>query len=141
MATSHSDNWNELHCQQGSCKIILKPGDLLDEKDVNVLVIPTPAGGMNPDNFQLFKSIYSNADENCKREIKKVCFNLTQSEPQPFSLYGLRYIFVAPPYVGNRDKAPKYLKETYTSCLKLAVKSNFRTIAFPTIGCGVIGFP
>ncbi|CAF5056318.1 unnamed protein product [Rotaria sp. Silwood1] len=141
MATSHSDNWNELHCQQGSCKIILKPGDLLDEKDVNVLVIPTPAGGMNPDNFQLFKSIYSNADENCKREIKKVCFNLTQSEPQTFSLYGLRYIFVAPPYVGNRDKAPKYLKETYTSCLKLAVKSNFRTIAFPTIGCGVIGFP
>ncbi|CAF2698230.1 unnamed protein product [Rotaria sp. Silwood2] len=141
MATSQSDDRDEVHLQQGSCNIILKPGDLLNEKNVDVLVIPTPANDMNPDNFQLFKSIYSKADQYDKRQIDRVCSNLTQPEPRTISIFGRQYIFAVPPYLGNREKAGGYLKKTYTSCLKLAIKNNFQTIAFPTIGCGVIGFP
>ncbi|CAF1096150.1 unnamed protein product [Rotaria sordida] len=140
MATSISDDRNEIHFQRGSCNIILKPGDLLDEKDVDILVIPAPAGGLNPDNFLLFKTISSKADQYFKKEIDRVCSNLTQLEPQTISKNGLRYIFVVPPFVGNPKNASEYLRKTYISCLKLAVENNFQKIAFPTIGCGNIGF-
>ncbi|CAF5038559.1 unnamed protein product, partial [Rotaria sp. Silwood1] len=140
MATSHSDNWKELHFQQGSCKIILKPGDLLDEKDVDVLVIPTPEGGVNSDNFQLFKSIYSTVDQHDKTQINRVCSDLTLLKPQVVLSSSRKYILAVPPYVGNLSEARKLLTKTYTSCLNLAIQYNFRTIAFPTIGCGVIGF-
>jgi len=140
-ARSHNDDRDEFHFRQGSCNIILKQGDLLDENDVDALVIPAPdLSEGNPDNFVLFKSIYSKADEDGKREIQTVRSDLKLLNPQVISKNGRRYIFAVPPFLGNPNKAHELLKKTYTSCLNLAVKNNFRKIAFPTIGCGVIGF-
>jgi len=141
MARSHNNDRDALYFKQGSCNIILKQGDLLDENDVDVVVIPTPdLSEPDPDNFVLFKSIHSKADDNYKREIKRVRSDLKLLHPQAISKNGRGRIFAVPPYLGNHGKACDLLKKTYTSCLDLAVKNNFRKIAFPTIGCGVIGF-
>ncbi|CAF1574844.1 unnamed protein product [Rotaria magnacalcarata] len=141
MASSFRDDFNEIHYRQGSCDIILKPGDLLNEKNVDALVIPTPsATELNVDSFVLFKSMYSQANQDEKREIEKIRSNVTLKQPEFFPKNRPGYIFAVPPYMGNAKKACKLLKETYTSCLDLAINKNCRKIAFPTIGCGIIGF-
>ncbi|CAF3158014.1 unnamed protein product [Rotaria socialis] len=141
MASSLRDDFNEIHYRQGSCAIILKPGDLLNENNVDALVIPTPSAiELDPNSFVLFQSMYSKANQYEKREIEKIRSNLTLNQPEFFSKNRPGYIFAVPPYVGNAKKACKLLKETYKSCLDLAIKSNCRKIAFPTIGCGIIGF-
>lgn len=141
MARWHNDDSHEVHFKQGSCSIILKQGDLLDEKDVDVIVIPTPGPSeLNPESFVLYKSFCSKVDENFKREIKKLRSELTQQNPQIISKNGHGYIFAIPPFLGNSTRAYEYLKKTYTLCLNVAVKNDCRKIAFPTIGCGVSGF-
>lgn len=141
MATSVDDSVNEISCRHGSCNIILKPGDLLTETGVDVIVIPTPSPAeQKPESFALFTYMCERASDFNKTEILKIQYDLTQNEPKVLSIKGSGFMFVIPPYIGNRDRACKLLRQTYTSCLELAVKSNYRKIAFPTIGCGVIGF-
>jgi hypothetical protein len=141
MATSNNNDCGVYYFKQGSCSIILKKGDLLKETDINVFVIPTPElSEQNPDNFAIFKSIYSHADENKKREIKRLRSELKLLHPQVTWENDRIYILAVPPYLGNPNKAHELLGKTYTSCLRLAVQNNLRKIAFPTIGCGVIGF-
>ena len=36
---------------------------------------------------------------------------------------------------------PEALRSCYLECLKLTIKNNIKTIAFPAISCGVYGFP
>ncbi len=141
MSRSHNDDRDEVHFKQGSCSVILKQGDLLNENDVDAIVIPTPAlNESNPDNFALYKSIFSKANQDDKRQIEKVRSDLKLLSPAVILKKGFGYILAVPPFKGNPDKARELLRKTYTSCLSLAVKNKFRKIAFPTIGCGVIGF-
>ncbi|CAF1008320.1 unnamed protein product [Adineta steineri] len=141
MATTHNDDVGEILFKQNSCNIILKQGNLLDENNVDVIVIPTPnASEPKPDNFQIFKAILERTNEQCRRKIDRLRMNLTPDKPQVVLETEPRYIFAMPPYLGNPTKAYQYLRNTYTACLNLAVEQYFRTIAFPTIGCGVIGF-
>jgi hypothetical protein len=141
MATSNNSDCADFYFTQGSCSIILKEGDLLKETEVDVLVIPTPdSSELNPDNFVIYKNFYSRADEDQKREIKRLRYDLKLLHPQVISKNGRGCILAVPPFLGKPNKAQELLQKTYTSCLNLAVKHNFRKIAFPTIGCGVIGF-
>lgn len=48
---------------------------------------------------------------------------------------------VGPIYKESKEKAPRILKETYESCLKLADKMNLKDIAFPSISTGAYGYP
>ncbi len=47
---------------------------------------------------------------------------------------------VGPIYQG-RDKDRKLLRDCYSNSLKLAVKNNITSIAFPAISCGAYGYP
>jgi O-acetyl-ADP-ribose deacetylase len=47
---------------------------------------------------------------------------------------------VGPIYQG-RDKDQKLLSDCYSNSLKLAVKNNVTSIAFPAISCGAYGYP
>ncbi len=47
---------------------------------------------------------------------------------------------VGPIYQG-RDKDRKLLSACYSNSLKLAVKNNITSIAFPAISCGAYGYP
>ncbi|KAJ8928273.1 hypothetical protein NQ314_019224 [Rhamnusium bicolor] len=43
--------------------------------------------------------------------------------------------------VGPRGEKPSDLKNCYTNCLKIMLKNNLRTIAFPCISTGIYGYP
>lgn len=47
---------------------------------------------------------------------------------------------VGPIYRG-KDENPKLLSSCYLNSLKLAVKNNIASIAFPAISCGAYGYP
>jgi len=47
---------------------------------------------------------------------------------------------VGPIYHG-KDEDPKLLSSCYLNSLKLAVKHNIASIAFPAISCGIYGYP
>jgi O-acetyl-ADP-ribose deacetylase (regulator of RNase III) len=47
---------------------------------------------------------------------------------------------VGPIYRG-KDKDPKLLSSCYLNSLKLAVKHDIASIAFPAISCGIYGYP
>jgi hypothetical protein len=141
MAGSQHDDHNEFYFKQGSCSIILKQGDLLDEKDVNAIVIPTPPlSEPNTDSFAIYKAFCSKADANYRRDIERIREKVS-SGPQVLSKNDHGFIFVSSPYFNNPKKACDLLKKTYTSSLELAAKNNYRKVAFPTIGCGISGFP
>jgi O-acetyl-ADP-ribose deacetylase len=48
---------------------------------------------------------------------------------------------VGPIWTNGRSGELEALRSCYLECLKLAVKHNIKTIAFPAISCGVYGFP
>jgi Ca-activated chloride channel family protein len=48
---------------------------------------------------------------------------------------------VCPPWRGGSQGEEDLLAECYRSCLKLAVQHSLRSIAFPAIGTGAMGFP
>jgi Ca-activated chloride channel family protein len=48
---------------------------------------------------------------------------------------------VCPPWRGGSQGEEDLLAESYRSCLKLAVQHSLRSIAFPAIGTGAMGFP
>ncbi len=48
---------------------------------------------------------------------------------------------VCPPWQGGSHGEEQILAKCYQSCLELAVRNSIRSIAFPAIGTGAIGFP
>lgn len=48
---------------------------------------------------------------------------------------------VGPIWHGGNAHEPDVLYSCYTECLKLAVSSNLKTIAFPAISTGIYGYP
>ena len=48
---------------------------------------------------------------------------------------------VCPPWRGGSQGEEQLLAQCYRSCLKLAVQHSLRSIAFPAIGTGAMGFP
>ncbi|MEG4231256.1 macro domain-containing protein [Microcoleus sp. Pol11C3] len=48
---------------------------------------------------------------------------------------------VCPPWRGGSHGEEQLLAQCYRSCLKLAVQHSLRSIAFPAIGTGAMGFP
>ena len=48
---------------------------------------------------------------------------------------------VGPVYGVDRENAPRLLAACYENCLKLAVRHEIRTLAFPAISCGAYGYP
>ncbi len=48
---------------------------------------------------------------------------------------------VGPVWKGGTQGEEQLLAQCYRSCLELAVQHSIRTIAFPTIGIGALGFP
>jgi len=48
---------------------------------------------------------------------------------------------VCPPWRGGSQGEEQVLAQCYRSCLKLAVQHSLRSIAFPAIGTGAMGFP
>jgi hypothetical protein len=142
MATSRNDDCAGVYFEQGTCKIILKQGDLFNEKDVDVIVIPTPGSGVTDSHtYPLFEKLSSRADPSLKQQIKRLSGKIQQREPPQIISDAKPSIILTPiPYFGNENKAPKMLQDTYTACLKLAVIEHYQTIAFPAIGCGKSGF-
>jgi len=142
MARSNNNDCAEVYFQHGSCSIILKQGDLLDETDVDVIVIPTPEYGQQASHsYPIFDAFCSKADRRLREEINKFSSKIRSGgEPQIIWDNKPLIILTPTPYCGNEKKAFQLLKDTYLACLKLAVNQNSRTIAFPTIGCGQSGF-
>jgi hypothetical protein len=142
MATSRNDDCAGVYFEQGSCKIILKQGDLFNESDVDVIVIPTPDSGVTDSHtYPLFEALRSGADPSLKQQIKQLSANIQQRNPPQIISDGKPSIILTPiPYFRNEKKALKMLQDTYLACLTLAVKERYQTIAFPTIGCGQSGF-
>ena len=141
MASAGFDQASEVHFRRGPCRIILKQGDLLRETNVDALVIPTPPlTDSENHNYALFNSICSTANRDLKREIDITREKVVLLKPQIIWKENSAYILSVPPYLGNPKKAEELLEKTYTSCLTLAMSFDVRKIAFPTIGCGVIGF-
>ncbi|MCX7958567.1 MAG: macro domain-containing protein, partial [Deltaproteobacteria bacterium] len=54
-----------------------------------------------------------------------------------------RYVIhtVGPVYKDGKSGEPELLKNCYYNSLRLAVKNNIRTIAFPSISTGAYGYP
>lgn len=48
---------------------------------------------------------------------------------------------VGPVWRGGSRSEAKLLSDCYSSCMRLALKNNVRTIAFPAISCGIYGYP
>lgn len=48
---------------------------------------------------------------------------------------------VGPVWQGGNSRENEYLRQAYTSCLKLAEQHGLSTIAFPTISTGIYGYP
>jgi len=142
MARSNDNDCAEVYFQQGSCSIILKQGDLLSEKDVDVIVIPTPEYGQQASHgYPLFEALCSRADQKLKEQIKKFSSKVKPGgDPQIIWSDKPAIILTPTPYYRNEKKAFQLLKDTYLACLNLAVDKKYRTIAFPTIGCGQSGF-
>lgn len=137
MATSNSDNQSDLLFNCNSCKILLKQGNLLDEKDVNCIVIPTPPSSEgDADSFAVFKEFNKRANDHLKKEAEKIRRQLQPEQALKVMENNRGYMFVLLPYLKNEKKAHDLIKKNYTSCLKLAVQNNARSVAFPTIGCG-----
>ncbi|CAF1046968.1 unnamed protein product [Adineta ricciae] len=145
MAGSDGDTHLEVPFQQGSCKILLKRGDLLAEENVDAKVIPTPEAGHQErdQSYPLYEKFRANADQSMAHEIKTISSKITQKgEPQIIDTRKPYIILTPTPYFkqGNAGPGLKILQETYLKCLQLASERNCRSIAFPTIGCGASGF-
>jgi len=54
-----------------------------------------------------------------------------------------RYVFhaVGPRYSGGAHREAETLSSCYTTCLKLAVERDIKTISFPSISTGIYGYP
>lgn len=48
---------------------------------------------------------------------------------------------VGPIWRGGAKSEAKVLADCYSSTMKLALKNNIKTIAFPAISCGIYGYP
>ncbi|CAF0837248.1 unnamed protein product [Adineta ricciae] len=145
MAGSDGDTHLEVFFQQGSCKIVLKRGDLLAEDNVDAKVIPTPEAGQQEPNqsYPLYEKFHASADQSMKRDIKTISSKITQkSAPQIIDTRKPYIILTPTPYFrqGNPSPGLKILQETYLKCLQLASEHKCRSIAFPTIGCGASSF-
>lgn len=141
MANSNSDNHSDLLFNYNSCKILLKQGNLLDENDVQLIVIPTPPSNeSDPSSFAIFNQFNQKADKDLKEEVKKIRRELQPEKARKVMKNNRGYIFVLLPYLQNEKKAHDLIKKNYSSCLKLAVANDARSVAFPTIGCGNRGF-
>jgi O-acetyl-ADP-ribose deacetylase (regulator of RNase III) len=142
MARSIDNDFSEVHFKQGSCSILLKQGDLMNENDVDVIVIPTPEfGRQTTQNYPLFEALRSKADQNLNEQIKKFSSRIKRGDaPEIILAASPSIILTTTPYLENKKIAIKMLKDTYLACLNLASSKNCETIAFPTIGCGQSGF-
>jgi O-acetyl-ADP-ribose deacetylase (regulator of RNase III) len=142
MATSIGNDYPEVYFKQGSCDIILKKGDLMNEKDVDVIVIPTPEYGRQAaQTYPLFELLRSKANPNLKGQINTCSSNIRQGgAPQIIFTVKPAIILTPTPYFQNEKRAIQMLKDTYFACLNLAMGEKCQTIAFPTIGCGQSGF-
>ena len=144
MATSesHNDDCDGVYFKRDSCRIIFKIGDLLSENDIDVIVIPTPENGQRGSHsYPLYEALLSRGDQNLTEQIKKLSQKIRPGDKPQNIPNGKRSIILTPiPYYKNDKKAFELLKKTYTACLELAVRENYQSIAFPTIGCGQSGF-
>ena len=54
-----------------------------------------------------------------------------------------RYVIhaVGPVWRGGAKGEPQLLASCYEACLKLALKHDIKTMAFPALSCGVYGYP
>ena len=143
-AVANENDRSQVFFKQGSCKIILKQGDLMDENGVEVIVIPIPDSDQR-DRFQtypLFDAFISTADKALKDKIKTASPKVRSTNTPQF-IYAAKqsYILTTIPYYQNGNVALKLLTRVYTNCLDLAMSEKRQTIAFPTIGCGQSAFP
>jgi O-acetyl-ADP-ribose deacetylase (regulator of RNase III) len=145
MARFNNNNnkvFSEVCFKRDSCKIILKQGDLLEEKDVDVIVIPTPEYGNDISHaYPLFDAFCSKADRDLKQQIRKISGEIRSGDPPRIISNIKPSIILTPiPYCGNGKKPFIMLQNIYVACLKLAIDYKYQKIAFPTIGCGNSGF-
>jgi O-acetyl-ADP-ribose deacetylase (regulator of RNase III) len=140
---NHDKVFSDVCFKRDSCKIILKQGDLLEEKDVDVIVIPTPDYGNDSSHaYPLFDAFCSKADRDLKQQIRKSSGDIRSGDPPRIISDIKPSIILTPiPYYGKGQTASKMLRNTYSNCLKLAFEHKYEKIAFPTIGCGKSGFP
>jgi O-acetyl-ADP-ribose deacetylase (regulator of RNase III) len=142
MAGSVGNDYPEVYFKLGSCNIILKKGDLMNENDVDVIVIPTPENGKQYDqNYPLFGALCSKVSSNLKKDITRIAAGMTRSNGQRIITNASpSIILTTTPYFKNETAAIRMLRGTYVGCLNCASNANCQTIAFPTIGCGESGF-
>ena len=81
-------------------------------------------------------------------ELDVIRYRVRQCEPGNAVVTGAgrlpaKYIFhaVGPIYHGGHHGEAKTLKSSYTTCFKLAVEYELKTISFPSISSGVYGYP
>jgi O-acetyl-ADP-ribose deacetylase (regulator of RNase III) len=58
-----------------------------------------------------------------------------------YNLPAKHVIHTVGPIYHGKDEDPKLLSSCYLNSLKLAVKHNIASIAFPAISCGIYGYP
>ncbi|BBB32157.1 Appr-1-p processing protein [Thermotomaculum hydrothermale] len=123
-----------------NCTLRLVKGDITKER-VDAIV--------NAANRQLLPgggvcgAIHRAAGEGLAKECREIGFCDT-GEAVITNGYNLptNYVIhtVGPVYSGREEDA-KYLSNCYKNSLKLAVKNNLKSIAFPSISTGIFGYP
>lgn len=139
MASLDNKRGSQIYFNKSTCRILLKQGDLLKES-VDVIVVPSPHISDRKEHFLIYKKVLEEADYNLKQQIDKGLERLERGKGRFISSHGRRYILSIPPYLTDEKTAEKLLSQTYASCLSLAQENGSKSIAFPTIGCGNIGF-
>ncbi|XP_021254183.1 poly [ADP-ribose] polymerase 14 isoform X1 [Numida meleagris] len=125
--------------------IMLKKGSIEDATTDGVVI--SVGGDLQLEKGQLAKALLSKAGPRLQAELNEEGLGKSPGEGSVFTTrgysLGCRYVFhaVTPGWSQGSEPAMKVLGKIITKCLQTAEELSLKSITFPAIGTGVLGFP